>query len=88
MEHLHKLNPPLIHRDLKSLNLLLQYTYDQNRINIKIADFELAQVQADNGEQLTGVFGTFLWMAPEVFQNVPYMIKADVYSYAVKQTVL
>ncbi|CAD8171189.1 unnamed protein product [Paramecium pentaurelia] len=83
MLHLHKLNPPLIHRDLKSLNLLLEQTYDQNRINIKIADFGLARVQADNGEQMTGVLGTFHWMAPEVFQNVPYTIKADVYSYAI-----
>ncbi|CAK74126.1 unnamed protein product (macronuclear) [Paramecium tetraurelia] len=83
MLHLHKLNPPLIHRDLKSLNLLLEQSYDQNRINIKIADFGLARVQADNGEQMTGVLGTFHWMAPEVFQNVPYTIKADVYSYAI-----
>ncbi|CAD8085497.1 unnamed protein product [Paramecium sonneborni] len=83
MHHLHKLNPPLIHRDLKSLNLLLEQTYEQNRLNIKIADFGLARVQADNGEQMTGVLGTFHWMAPEVFQNVPYTIKADVYSYAI-----
>ncbi|CAD8189712.1 unnamed protein product [Paramecium octaurelia] len=83
MLHLHKLNPPLIHRDLKSLNLLLEQCYDQNKINIKIADFGLARVQADNGEQMTGVLGTFHWMAPEVFQNVPYTIKADVYSFAI-----
>ncbi|CAD8083040.1 unnamed protein product [Paramecium sonneborni] len=83
MLHLHKLNPPLIHRDLKSLNLLLESTFDQNRLNIKIADFGLARVQADNGEQMTSVLGTFHWMAPEVFQNVPYTIKADVYSYAI-----
>ncbi|CAD8170875.1 unnamed protein product [Paramecium octaurelia] len=83
MLHLHKLNPPLIHRDLKSLNILLEQTYDSNRINIKIADFGLARVQADNGEQMTGVLGTFHWMAPEVFQNVPYTLKADVYSYAI-----
>ncbi|CAD8180500.1 unnamed protein product [Paramecium pentaurelia] len=83
MLHLHKLNPPLIHRDLKSLNILLEYIYDQNRINIKIADFGLARVQADNGEQMTGFLGTFHWMAPEVFQNIPYTIKADVYSYAI-----
>ncbi|CAD8077038.1 unnamed protein product [Paramecium primaurelia] len=83
MLHLHKLNPPLVHRDLKSLNILLEYIYDQNRINIKIADFGLARVQADNGEQMTGFLGTFHWMAPEVFQNIPYTIKADVYSYAI-----
>ncbi|CAK69223.1 unnamed protein product (macronuclear) [Paramecium tetraurelia] len=61
MLHLHKLNPPLIHRDLKILNKLLEQTYDSNRINIKIADFGLARAQADNGEQMTGVLGTFLY---------------------------
>jgi serine/threonine protein kinase len=32
---------------------------------------------------MTSVLGTFHWMAPEIFENKPYSIKADVYSYGV-----
>ncbi|CAD8183086.1 unnamed protein product [Paramecium octaurelia] len=55
----------------------------KSRVNIKISDFGLTRVQADNGKIMTGTLGTFHWMAPEVFQNFPYTIKADVYSYAI-----
>lgn len=83
---MHELTPPLIHRDLKSLNLLLGERYDPtypNRITIKIADFGLARVQLENGEAMTGVLGTFHWMAPEIFESLPYSIKADVYSFGI-----
>lgn len=60
MQYLHSLSPPLIHRDLKSLNLLLESQFDPNRINVKIADFGLARAQVDNGEAMTGVLGTFV----------------------------
>jgi len=32
---------------------------------------------------MTGLMGTYHWMAPEIFDNKPYTIKADVYSFAI-----
>lgn len=40
MNYLHTLNPPIIHRDLKSQNLLV----DEN-FNVKVTDFGLAKFQ-------------------------------------------
>ena len=33
--------------------------------------------------RMTGLAGTFHWMAPEVLQSQPYTTKADVYSFAI-----
>ena len=32
---------------------------------------------------MTGTLGTYHWMAPEIFNNEPYSLKADVYSYGI-----
>ena len=32
---------------------------------------------------MTGVLGTFHWMAPEIFESKPYSTKADIYSFGV-----
>ncbi|KAL4506029.1 hypothetical protein ABPG72_013790 [Tetrahymena utriculariae] len=83
MIYLHSLEPPIIHRDLKSLNLLLDVPYQEDSFDyhVKIADFGLARTESK--EEMTQVLGTFHWMAPEVFDNKQYTIKADVYSYAI-----
>ncbi|KAL4480308.1 hypothetical protein ABPG74_020824 [Tetrahymena malaccensis] len=83
MIYLHSLEPPIIHRDLKSLNLLLDVPYQEDSFDyhVKIADFGLARTESK--DEMTQVLGTFHWMAPEVFDNKQYTIKADVYSYAI-----
>jgi len=86
MNYLHTSDPPIIHRDLKSLNLLLDATLEKfsDRFTIKIADFGLAKTQdLNNAEKMTGLMGTYHWMAPEIFDNKNYTIKADVFSYGV-----
>ncbi|CEO96152.1 Protein kinase domain-containing protein [Plasmodiophora brassicae] len=67
----------IIHRDLKSANLLLDKHY-----GIKVSDFGLSRVKAQQ-IIMTGQCGTFQWMAPEVISNEMYTEKADVYSFGI-----
>lgn len=86
MDYLHRFRPQIIHRDLKSLNLLLAQPVTSTADNpvVKISDFGLAKMKelggSGWGEMSTGV-GTFHWMAPEV-RSGQYTEKADVYSFA------
>lgn len=75
MNYLHSFQVPIIHRDLKSLNILL----DQFLIP-KIADFGWTRLLA---EKMTGKVGTFQWMAPEIISDSIYSEKADVYSFGI-----
>ena len=50
-----------MHRDVKTENMLL----DAHR-NLKIADFGVARVEAQNPKDMTGETGTLGYMAPEV----------------------
>eukprot|EP01097_Dermamoeba_algensis_P003207 TRINITY_DN2285_c0_g1_i3.p1 TRINITY_DN2285_c0_g1~~TRINITY_DN2285_c0_g1_i3.p1 ORF type:complete len:147 (+),score=28.89 TRINITY_DN2285_c0_g1_i3:125-565(+) len=77
MNYLHSLSPKIIHRDLKSLNLLL----DSNGM-IKVADFGLARVRIDSGNMTTKV-GTPLYMAPELIRGEQYTESVDVYSFGI-----
>ncbi|KAJ8528187.1 hypothetical protein K7X08_021879 [Anisodus acutangulus] len=75
MEYVHGLN--LIHRDLKSDNLLI--AADKS---IKIADFGVARIEVQT-EGMTPETGTYRWMAPEMIQHRPYTQKVDVYSFGI-----
>lgn len=85
MEYLHECDPPIIHRDLKSLNLLLQQPVVgfHDVPMIKVTDFGLSRVMADTtGDAvMTKNAGTCHWMAPEVFTENKYKPSVDVYSY-------
>ena len=73
--YLHSFPTPLLHRDLKSLNILLD-----NNLTAKLADFGWARIKET---LMTGKIGTYQWMAPEVIACSPYTEKADVYSFAI-----
>lgn len=75
IEHLHSKN--VIHRDIKSLNVLIDKDH-----HVKICDFGLSRV-ADAIVQLTGGRGTVQWMAPEVIAHEDYKNAADIYSFGV-----
>jgi len=78
---LHQWKPPLVHRDLKSLNLLLDSNFA-----IKVCDFGLSRYT--QGEQcddatLQKLRGTYAYTAPEMYYSKNYTAKADVYSIGV-----
>ncbi|CAI0396094.1 unnamed protein product [Linum tenue] len=75
MEYLHQNN--IIHRDLKTANLLM----DTDNV-VKVADFGVARFQ-NQGGVMTAETGTYRWMAPEVINHQPYDQKADVFSFAI-----
>lgn len=77
MHFLHTAFPaPLIHRDLKSLNLLLSKNW-----TLKVSDFGLARFRRKGVND--GPCGTTQWMAPEVILGKDYDERADVYSFGV-----
>ncbi|KAH3732570.1 protein kinase [Pelomyxa schiedti] len=76
MAYLHNSKPPIIHRDLKSANILL----DEKGEHCKVCDVGLARVKSENAV-LTGAVGTFAWMPPEMIGGQEYDERADVYSY-------
>lgn len=77
MAYLHSGNPPVLHRDLKSANLLLDDSY-----TTKVCDFGLSRLKAQ-ARSMTANCGTVQWMAPEVLANRSYDEKADVYSFGI-----
>jgi tRNA A-37 threonylcarbamoyl transferase component Bud32 len=82
MDYLHKFTPCIIHRDLKSLNILLDQPVHDTQVMpfTKVADFGLARVMETDTAMTLGV-GTGRWMAPEMFLRQPYKEKVDVYSF-------
>lgn len=77
---LHACTPIILHRDLKSHNILL----DSNR-RAKIADFGLSRVKQESRSstsQQQDSVGTVGWMAPELFKRrAKYVAGSDMYSF-------
>ncbi|KAG6604660.1 TKL protein kinase [Phytophthora cinnamomi] len=93
LAYLHSRQPkPVLHRDLKSRNVLLDSTY-----TAKVADFGVSRygiAHSSEGEDddedpveqfaMTGSIGTNRWIAPEVLSgDAQYSTAVDVYSFGV-----
>ncbi|KAB1203935.1 Serine/threonine-protein kinase CTR1, partial [Morella rubra] len=78
INYLHCLNPPVVHWDLKSPNLLVDKNW-----TIKVCDFGLSRFKANTFISSKSVAGTPEWMAPEFLRGEPTDEKSDVYSFGV-----
>ncbi|RHY08155.1 hypothetical protein DYB38_006691 [Aphanomyces astaci] len=72
LAYLHSM--PVIHRDLKSRNVLLDSVK-----SAKLTDFGVSK--EDTQETMTVGVGTYRWMAPEILQVNHYSVAADVFSF-------
>jgi hypothetical protein len=76
MNFLHTTTPPVLHRDLKSANVLLN-----KDLTCKISDFGTVAmvVPFTTGKVVTNP----RWQAPEVLLNMPYGAPSDVYAFGI-----
>ncbi|KAK3256548.1 hypothetical protein CYMTET_34320 [Cymbomonas tetramitiformis] len=75
MAFLHSFQPPILHRDLKSSNVLVD-----TGLRCKICDFGLSRSQ---GSSMTNTLGTVQWSSPEMLRQEDVTPASDVYSFGV-----
>lgn len=76
LTYLHSLDPVILHRDLKSMNILLTSDGDA-----KVTDFGVSRRWTV--DTMTAGVGTRRWMAPEVMMGKRYNASADIFSFGV-----
>uniref|UniRef100_UPI001CB99EC1 receptor protein kinase CLAVATA1 n=1 Tax=Erigeron canadensis TaxID=72917 RepID=UPI001CB99EC1 len=76
----HDCSPMILHRDVKSNNILLDSDYEAH-----VADFGLAKFLIDTGasECMSAIAGSYGYIAPEYAYTLKVDEKSDVYSFGV-----
>ncbi|XP_078160103.1 protein kinase superfamily protein [Carex rostrata] len=78
IEYLHEgAVPPVIHRDLKSANILLDRS-----MRAKVADFGLSKEEVFDGRK-SGLKGTYGYMDPDYMSTNKFTKKSDIYSFGI-----
>lgn len=87
MNFLHSADPPLIHKDLKSPNILMAGTKYDDLVVAKVADFGISGKLYSNKFKAISAKEREVenptWLAPEIVKTEPYTAAADVYPYGV-----
>jgi len=79
VSHLHNWKPPILHRDLKTLNLLVD-----EFLNIYVSDFGISRfVVDDNLSTLMKLRGTYAYCAPEIYLGGQASTRSDVFSIGI-----
>lgn len=79
LKYLHERNPPIIHRNIKANNILLDAS-----CNPKISDFGLAKLYEEENPYIAiGAGGDLLYMSPEYATRRAMTVKVDVYSFGI-----
>ena len=78
MLYLHTRSPPIVHRDLKSPNLLVDGLW-----HVKVSDFNLSRALENNAVVSSLQITNPRWLAPEVLKGGQAGTAADVYSFGV-----
>ncbi|TMW56343.1 hypothetical protein Poli38472_006353 [Pythium oligandrum] len=78
LTYLHSLSPKVIHRDLKSKNVLLN-----SDLHAKLSDFGISRERNFEETHMTAGIGTSFWIAPEVLLGKDYDERADIFSFGV-----
>jgi hypothetical protein len=95
MNYLHQNR--VVHRDLKSMNILVKYNEHDRHVYAKVGDFGVSQIKelSCTYSNLPKDLGSTRWMAPELFpdsedhnvgpssssESLKYHFKVDVYSF-------
>ena len=75
-QYLHSCGPPIIHRDLKSANLLVDKHW-----RVRVCDFNLSRAMEDTAVLSSVAATNPRWLAPEILSGKGYTFASDVYAF-------
>ncbi|KAI3846158.1 hypothetical protein MKX03_022054 [Papaver bracteatum] len=74
----HDCVPAIVHRDISSNNVLLDFEYEA-----RVSDFGTARILKPDSSNWTSLAGTYGYVAPELAYTMKVTEKCDVYSFGV-----